>query len=90
MNVASVDVVVELFQTMYSKKHLLFDLCVLPFSARKSAACKRHRSAFLCENAAQPVVTYIIHHCEFFVQVLECEYGAVDDHPFHSLESVFL
>ena len=90
INMASICVVVELLQTMYSSQHLLFDLCVVPVSARKGAACKRHRSAFLCQNAAHPVVTCIIHHCELLVRVIECKHGAVDDHPFHSLERVFL
>lgn len=46
MKLASTYVVMDLLQAMNSGWHLFLDL----ESAGKSAACKRHRSAFLCKD----------------------------------------
>ena len=91
MDLAFICVMMELFQPMHGSQHLLFNLGVVPFSARKGAACERHWSAFLCLNTAQPVVVCVVHYCDFFLRVVEGKYRVVGDHFFcflHCLECV--
>ena len=79
MDLASICVVMELFQPMHGSQHLLVNQGVILFSARKGAACERHWSAFLCLNTAQPVVACVVHFYEFFLRVVEGKYGAFGD-----------